>query len=47
MAELSTATIDIEIVPIEDEADDLDTIGAADEALAEARQMLVARRGIR
>src|SRR5262249_35111634 len=43
MTEQPTAIIDIEIVPVEDESDDLDTIGAADEALAEARQMLIAQ----
>jgi len=42
-----TVTIGIEIMPTEDEADDLDTLSAADEALAETRQMLVAQTGYR
>lgn len=43
MIEQSTATIDIEIAPVEDETDDLDTIGIANEILADIRQTLVAR----
>lgn len=45
MTEQSMASISLEIVPVEDESDDLDTIGVADEALVEARQMLVTQAG--